>query len=186
MLIPTYELEVYTPPCEPGAERLSAIGHLPVDISDALPYLNATLRGALYTEAAHSLIWKKPSHSVAFHADHIAVSNVEDRQEAVKELDEVIKLVNSTWEKRDEITPDHAARQRPTAMALYKLLPGTNCRKCGQPSCWNFALKLAASQADLAACPPLCEPTYAERRASLEVLLVPMPAIGMREEGRKS
>ena len=26
VLIPTYELEVFTPPCDPGAERFSAIG----------------------------------------------------------------------------------------------------------------------------------------------------------------
>ena len=30
MLIPTYELEVFTPPCDPGAERFSAVAHLPV------------------------------------------------------------------------------------------------------------------------------------------------------------
>ena len=69
MLIPTYELEVFTPPCDPGAERFSTVAHLPVDIRDALPYLNATLRGAVYTEPAHSLTWKKAGHNVAFHAD---------------------------------------------------------------------------------------------------------------------
>ena len=42
MLIPAYELEVFTPPCDPGAERFSAVAHLPADIRDALPYLNAT------------------------------------------------------------------------------------------------------------------------------------------------
>jgi hypothetical protein len=115
MLIPTYELEVFTPPCDPGAERFSAVAHLPVDIRDALPYLNATLRGAMYTGLAHSLTWKKAGHNVAFHADRIAVSNVEDRQAAIEELDGLVKLVNRTWERRDEITPDHTTRQRPTA-----------------------------------------------------------------------
>lgn len=184
MLIPTYELEIFTPPCDPGAERFSAVAHLPADIRDALPYLNATLRGAVYTEPAHSLTWKKAGHNVAFHADRIAVSNVEDRQAAIEELDGLVKLVNRTWERRDEITPDRTTRQRPTAMALYKLLPGTNCRQCGQSTCWNFALKLVAAQIELTACPPLREPVYAERLAGLEALLVPMPAIGMRDEAR--
>jgi ArsR family metal-binding transcriptional regulator len=92
-------------------------------------------------------------------------------------------LVNRTWERRAEITPDFSTRQRPTAMAVYKLLPGTNCRQCSQPSCWNFALKLVAAQVELAVCPPLGESAYAGRLADLEALLVPMPAIGMREEG---
>ena len=62
MLIPNYELEVFTPPRDPGAERFSAVAHLPVDIRDALPYLNATLGGAVYIEPAHSLTWKKAGH----------------------------------------------------------------------------------------------------------------------------
>lgn len=181
MLIEHYDLEIFTPPCEPGAERLSAKALLVADISEVLPYLNATLRGAVYTQAAAALTWKKGGHNIAFHAYEIATSNVEDRDAAISELEGLIDLVNRTWERRAEITPDHTTRQRPTAMAVYKLLPGTNCRECGQPSCWNFALKLAASQVELAACPPLARPACAERLAGLEALLVPMPAIGMRE-----
>jgi ArsR family metal-binding transcriptional regulator len=184
MIIEDYDLEVFTPPCDPGVERFSARALLLADISEALPYLNATLRGAVYTPAANALTWKKGGHNLAFHAYEIATSNVEDRDAAVKELEGLIDLVNRTWERRAEITPDYTTHQRPTAMALYKLLPGTNCRVCGQPSCWNFALKLAAAQVELAACPPLGEPAYAERLANLEALLVPMPAIGPRDEGQ--
>ena len=178
MLISGYAIEVFTPPCEPGAERFSARARLLADISEALPYLNATLRGAVYTQAAATLTWKKGGHNIAFHAYEIATSNVEDRDAAISELEGLVDIVNRTWERRAEITPDHATRQRPTAMAVYKLLPGTNCRRCGQPSCWNFALKLAASQVELAACPPLGETAYAERLTQLEVLLVPFPTIG--------
>jgi ArsR family metal-binding transcriptional regulator len=178
MLIPGYDIEVFTPPCDPGAERFSARALLAVDISDALPYLNATLRGAVYTQAANALTWKKGGHNIAFHAYEIATSNVEDRDAAIVELEGLIDLVNHTWERRTEITPDFSTRQRPTAMAVYKLLPATNCRRCGQPSCWNFALKLAASQVERTACPPLSEPAFARQQASLEALLVPMPAIG--------
>lgn len=180
MLIEHYDVEVFTPPCDPGAARFSAKALLLTDISEALPYLNATLRGAVYNRAANTLTWKKGGHNLAFHAYEIATSNVEDRAAAVAELEGLIDLVNRTWGRRGEITLDTTERQRPTAMALYKLLPGTNCRICGQPSCWNFALKLAAAQVELAACIPLYEPAYAERRAGLEALLVPMPAIGPR------
>ena len=56
------------------------------------------------------------------------------------------------------------------------MLPGTNCRQCGQRTCWNFALKLATAQTELALCPPLFEPAFVERRAQLETTVVPMPA----------
>jgi ArsR family metal-binding transcriptional regulator len=180
MIIETYDVDVFTPPCDPGAERFAARALLMVDIAPVLPYLNATLRGAVYTQQANALTWKKGGHNIAFHAFEIGTSNVEDREEAVKELEGLVELVNRTWERRGEITPDFALRQRPTAMALYKLLPATNCRQCGQPSCWNFALKLAAGQVELSACPVLEEPAYAERRGSLESLLVAMPTMRTR------
>lgn len=180
MIIEAYDVDVFTPPCDPGAERFAAKALLMTDISEVLPYLNATLRGAVYTQAANALTWKKGGHNIAFHAYEIATSNVEDHEEAVKELEGLVDLVNRTWERRGEITPDFVLHQRPTAMALYKLLPATNCRQCGQPSCWNFALKLAAAQVGLNACPALEEPAFAERRGSLDALLVAMPAMGTR------
>ncbi len=177
MLIEKYDLEVFTPPCEPGAERYAARARLNVDISGVLPYLNATLRGAVYHPNANALTWKKGGHNIAFHAYEIATSNVEDRVAAVKEVKGLIELVNRTWERRAEITPDTQARQRPTPMAVYKLLPGTNCKQCGDPTCWTFALKLVASQKKLADCPPLHENQYTDRLAALEAMIIDAPTI---------
>ena len=176
MLIEKYDLEVFTPPCEPGAERFSAAAHLETDISEVLPYLNATLTGTVYNKVAHALTGKKSGHKFAFQAHEVSISDVEDRTEAVQELESLIALANDTWDRRDEIEPDYEMHQRPTPMALYKLLPGTNCRQCGLPTCWNFALKLASSKMGLDACPPLQEPTYAEQLAQLKKMVLPVSA----------
>ncbi len=40
-----------------------------------------------------------------------------------------------------------------TGLQIFKLLPKTNCGECGVPTCMAFAMKLAAMNADLAACP---------------------------------
>jgi len=40
-----------------------------------------------------------------------------------------------------------------SGLEIYKLLPKTNCKDCGFPTCLAFAMKLAAKQADLADCP---------------------------------
>lgn len=178
MLIETYDIEVFTPPCDPGSERYAAKARLTVDISETLPYLNATLRGAVYLPAAQALTWKKGGHNVAFHAYEIVTSNVEDREGAEKELKGLIDLVNRTWERRAEITPDTATRQRPTPMAIYKLLPNTNCRQCGESTCYAFALKLAAAQKSPGDCPPLAEPQHAQKRSALDAIVIHAPAIG--------
>lgn len=66
MLIDTYDLDVFTPPCDPGAVRYSAIATLHTDIAGALPYLNATLGGAVYNQAAPALSWRKAGHYLNF------------------------------------------------------------------------------------------------------------------------
>jgi ArsR family metal-binding transcriptional regulator len=178
MLIKEYDLEVVTPPCEPGAERYSGFARLKIDISEVLPYLNATLRGAVYLPTANALTWKKGGHNIAFHAFEIATSNVEDRDAAAEELDGLVAMVNRTWERRSEITPDHETHQRPSPLAIYKLLPQTNCRQCGEPTCYTFSLKLASAQKKLAHCPTLFESQNAEKLAALEEIVIEAPAIG--------
>jgi ArsR family metal-binding transcriptional regulator len=180
MLIEQYTLEVFTPPCEPGAERYSAIARLMADIREAFPYLNAELRGAVYAPAVPAIAWKKAGHNVSFQPYQIAVSSVEDRDAATREVEGLIKLVNQTWERRADIRPDHETHRRPGALEIYKLLPGTNCRECGQPTCYTFALRLAASQVSLADCPALRQPEWADRLAHLQAIIIDAPAIGRK------
>ncbi len=40
-----------------------------------------------------------------------------------------------------------------TGVEIFKLLPKTNCKKCGFPTCLAFAMKLAQRQASLDSCP---------------------------------
>ncbi|MDY6876843.1 MAG: acetyl-CoA decarbonylase/synthase complex subunit gamma [Chloroflexota bacterium] len=40
-----------------------------------------------------------------------------------------------------------------SGIQIYKMLPQTNCKDCGLPTCLAFAMKLAAKQAELDKCP---------------------------------
>ena len=42
-----------------------------------------------------------------------------------------------------------------SGLDIYKLLPKTNCKKCGSPTCLAFAMKLAMKKATLAECPDI-------------------------------
>jgi acetyl-CoA decarbonylase/synthase, CODH/ACS complex subunit gamma len=42
-----------------------------------------------------------------------------------------------------------------TGVEIFKLLPKTNCKKCGFPTCLAFAMKLAQRQASLDLCPDI-------------------------------
>lgn len=46
-----------------------------------------------------------------------------------------------------------------TGLEIYKLLPKTNCKKCGFPTCLAFAMALAAKKVSLDKCPDVSEET---------------------------
>lgn len=56
-----------------------------------------------------------------------------------------------------------------SGLEIYKLLPKTNCKECGQPTCLAFAMKLAQKQAELSACPYVSE----QSKAALEAASAP-------------
>lgn len=58
-----------------------------------------------------------------------------------------------------------------TALAIYKLLPKTNCRECNFPTCLAFAMQLAAKKVSLADCP------YASDQAKAELEGASVPPI---------
>ncbi len=69
-----------------------------------------------------------------------------------------------------------------TGLQIYKLLPQTNCKECGFPTCLAFAMKLAAKQADLAACPYVSAASKAQLEAASQP---PVRLITLTSDGRK-
>jgi len=49
-----------------------------------------------------------------------------------------------------------------TGIEIFKLLPKTNCKECGQPTCLAFAMNLAAGKGELTACPYVSEEAKAK------------------------
>ena len=56
-----------------------------------------------------------------------------------------------------------------TGIEIFKLLPKTNCKECGVPTCLAFAMSLAAGKATLSACPYVSE----EAKAKLQEASAP-------------
>jgi len=67
-----------------------------------------------------------------------------------------------------------------SGIQIYKLLPQTNCKECGFPTCLAFAMKLAAKQVELASCPYVTEASKAQlaESAAPPIRLVTLKANG--------
>ena len=171
-MIRTLEPEIILPACDHTRETVNVIGRFQEDINQVLPYLNATQPQALYHRAANILRFRFEGHQVTFQPHEMALSGFEDGDQAVQSLFRLQRLINETWERRNEITPSTVERKRLQPLAVYKLLPGTNCRDCGEPSCFVFANKLAAGQVTITSCKPLCtDKPFSDTRGELMTML---------------
>ena len=170
-LINDYELRLVEPECAPGAGRWGALVMLPGDISAVFPYLNAVIIGAWYDHENRVLIWRQPEQAFAFRPREIRLARVEDTEDARRIAGEVIERVNETWQKRDGITPRYVTREMPSVMDILKLLPLSNCRACGYPTCMAFAADVRAGKVMPESCPPLCAPDYAAKKDRLTSLI---------------
>lgn len=144
MLIQSLKPEIVLPPCDHTREVVNVIGRFQEDISPVLPYLNATQAKALYHQAANILRFRFEGHQVTLQPHKMALGGYEDGDQAVAALFRLQQLINETWERRAEITSSTMERKRLQPLAVYKLLLGTNCQACGEPTCFVFANKLAA------------------------------------------
>ena len=62
-------------------------------------------------------------------------------------------------------------RPKVAALTLYKLLPRTNCKKCGSPTCFTFAILLNQGKKSLEDCPLLSQSEFVEEHRALTRLL---------------
>ncbi|MDR2459470.1 MAG: acetyl-CoA decarbonylase/synthase complex subunit gamma [Deltaproteobacteria bacterium] len=71
-----------------------------------------------------------------------------------------------------------------TGIQIFKLLPGTNCKKCGVATCLAFAMNLASGKAELDKCPDV-SPESREKLAAASAPPIRPVAIGYGETAIK-
>jgi acetyl-CoA decarbonylase/synthase complex subunit gamma len=69
-----------------------------------------------------------------------------------------------------------------SGIQIYKLLPQTNCKECGFPTCLAFAMKLAAKQVELSACPYVSEES---KKQLAESAAPPIRLVTLKADGNE-
>jgi ArsR family metal-binding transcriptional regulator len=164
MLLESYTKDIFRPECNPSFQSLHCIAHLDQDITEALPYLNASLGGFEYLKDPPAVTFRIHGKIITVHPREIAVNALRDEEEAEKILEWLKREINEAWEKRGEIKPTYEGLPKPKLLEILKLLPKTNCMECGQPTCMVFAARVAEG----AKGPEQCLPLKEENRIKLE------------------
>jgi ArsR family metal-binding transcriptional regulator len=155
MLLQGYTLEIFRSKCNAEAETLHCFAHLSDDVGPALPYLNTVLGGFAYCADPPSLTLRSSGKLITVHARKIAVNALQDEEQAEKIVSWLQREINEAWDKRESITPTTRPSARPVLFDILKLLPKTNCRQCGEPTCMVFAARVVEGVKDQGQCPPL-------------------------------
>jgi ArsR family metal-binding transcriptional regulator len=155
MLLKSYSKEIFRPACNPGFESVHCIAYLDQDVSEVLPYLNAVLGGFEYLKDPPAVIFRAQGKFITVHGRKIAINALRDEDEADKILAWLQREVNDAWENRNMIEPSYEGTPKPKLIEILKLLPRTNCKECGEPTCMVFAAGMTEGVKDPDDCSPM-------------------------------
>ena len=167
MLLREYDLKMVLSDCNPSSQKLNAIASLSEDIGEILPYLNTVLKGLQYSERESILTVKKGGHLISFRPKDIAITKLEDEEEARRVMEELKQIINDTHGNREQIEPTYTSRSIPRPLDIFKLLPGKNCKECGEPTCMAFALRVVNDELQWKQCPLLLTQEFDGSRQKL-------------------
>lgn len=167
MLLTGYTKRISRPECLPSSENVYCLATLNEDVSEALPYLNAVLRSKEYFRDPPEMLFHLQGRIIRIGAREILINRLEDEEEADQVLAWWKDKINEVWEKRAGIIPSFEGRVKPKLIDVLRLLPKTNCRKCGQPTCLVFASQVTEGKCGGQQCPELS----AENRDKLSLYL---------------
>ena len=167
MLIESYVIDFQAPDCQhPSCDELFARVAVEADLTGLIPFVNGLVKGE-YIPGIPVLTWREGEHKYALRPREVAISNIDGRERGHQEVKRTLDWLNDVWERRAELEADYTVRKKPGILEVLRLLPGTNCKECGLPSCMGFAGELVAGNKSLDDCAPLLETVNEETRRKL-------------------
>jgi ArsR family metal-binding transcriptional regulator len=167
-------------PCLADPSKIRFSSRFDRDVSEILPYVNATLEGAIYTHAGKSLTLRRQGSLITLYPRRLEASKVSNLDDAKRIVAWIVDMINDLDRRRLQIDPDFERHDHLTVLDVLKLLPGTNCKGCGLATCLAFAAALSDEKVTILTCTDLFLTQYHEKREELLKLLraggYPVPA----------
>ncbi len=166
-------------PCTADPERIKFWAQADKPLGDVLPILYLAIPNAKYSEKLGALSYVYQQHLITIFANgRITMTYVKDRNEADQLIEEARRLINRAiihLKTHGKPNPEAVqAKKELTPTKIYELLPKTNCKMCGEQSCFTFAAKLLNGEKTLGDCPPLDSKEYSNYKFQIERMMNPI------------
>jgi DNA-binding CsgD family transcriptional regulator/ArsR family metal-binding transcriptional regulator len=140
---------------------------LDCELASLFPYINAVADHAQYYDKPVYIKFLLADRLCAFHSTNGAFAPVRDLAEAIAFLPTLLDFIKDVSRRRPQIIPNFKKFKPASALDIYRLLPGSNCRDCGFATCMAFAAALSRGRTSMVNCPHLVDPM--EEKATFPV-----------------
>lgn len=137
------------------------------DLTPLFPYINAVAGHAQYYEKPVYIKFVLLDRLCAFYPRQGAFTPVRNMAEAMAFLPQLLDFIVDVSRRSPGIVPNHKKYKPSSAIDIYRLLPGSNCRSCGFATCLAFAAALSRRRTSMIKCPHLASPM--EEKATFPV-----------------
>lgn len=158
-------------PCIAESEKIRLKAEMTDDITEVLPYLNSVIKNAIYNKHAPLLSFTKDFRLIVLYPKNLTMAKAVNQTDALQVLGWLRDLINETWENRNSITPNYEKKVKPTVPQFYSWLPKTNCKECGEASCFAFATMILTGKQTIENCKPLFTPAHTDSRETITEVL---------------
>ncbi|MHB8066320.1 MAG: LuxR C-terminal-related transcriptional regulator [Desulfobaccales bacterium] len=128
------------------------------DVSHLFPYINAVADSPSLMEKPRFIRFVLEGVCCGLYPDHGKAGAFTDRDQALRFLDRLLAFLNDLCRRRDELQPNYKRWNPVPVLDIFRLLPRTNCRTCGYPSCLAFAAALSRQRTGPERCPGFLSP----------------------------
>jgi len=137
---------------------LGAHFKLDEDVSPLFPYINATVQGARFYDNPDNVQFEIDDVRCTLYPNDVMAVAFENQDQALQFAQRLIDFLNHLYLEKDSIKPNHKKYKPVSAFDFFKLLPQTNCKKCGFLTCMAFAGALSQRQTTPDKCPDFSDP----------------------------
>ena len=156
-------------PCIADTTKFRIIARVSPPLGGALKLLEPLFPRARYSDKIGALIIQKNNIMItAYSTGNVTMTMIRSEREAKDVLDDLRNTINNAIAKgitpvpREKVKVDHAE--------IFQYLPKTDCRICGEQSCYSFAIRLVGGETALDKCTPLLDLKFATNLEHLKTL----------------
>ena len=141
-----------------GGWSLNASFQLDEDAERLFPYINADAEEPELFDKPPFIRFTFESKRCTLYPTYGLALPFIDRAQAEVYVKKLMDYLNDLSARISDIIPNNRIFQRSSILDILKILPKTNCRKCGFPTCMTFAAKVSRQETPPSQCPYVSPP----------------------------